>query len=304
LKINLTIDEIKIFLEVVNAGSITGASKNLFISQPAISQYIKNMEEKLDFKLFERSKSEGLTLTERGFKVYKTFIPLVKIFDETMYSLSNIDDLSQEPIKIGSSKIIGDYLLPKIIAEFVKTKGHSNFCVEIQNTSETIEKILDERIAFGLIETPFYHNLIDTEIFCTDEMKLICHPESEIARKKHVSIEEMKDIPFIFREIGSGTRKVIEEEFSKYDFSPKIHLSFSSNEAIKRAIMNGLGFSILSEIAVENEEKLGMLSLVKITGMNFKREFYLSKKKGKLLSDRENELLEFLKQWAKDHSNH
>ncbi len=300
---SLTIDEIKVFLEVVNAGSITGASKNLFISQPGISQHIKNIEEKLNFKLFDRSKSEGLLLTEKGFKVYQTLIPLINTFDETMEALFIMGDSNELQLKIGASKIIGEYMMPEVISDFFKEKAYSNFCVEIQNTSETIEKILDERVAFGLIETPFCHSSLSTETFYADEMKFICSSKNELASKKEISLEELKDVPFIFREIGSGTRKMIEEEFAKHDFTPKIHLSFSSNEAIKRSVVNGLGFSILSEIAVQNEEKLGILSSVKITGLNLKREFYISKKKGKLLSERENELLEFLKQWAKNHSN-
>ncbi|MGC9219490.1 MAG: LysR family transcriptional regulator, partial [Athalassotoga sp.] len=300
---SLTIDEIKVFLEVVNAGSITGASKNLFISQPSISQHIKNIEEKLNFKLFDRSKSEGLILTEKGFKVYQALIPLINTFDETMETLFVMGDSNELQLKIGASKIIGEYMMPEVISDFFKEKAHSNFCVEIQNTSETIEKILDERVAFGLIETPFCHSSLFTETFCVDEMKLICSSKNELASKREISLEELKDVPFIFREIGSGTRKMIEEEFAKYDFTPKIHLSFSSNEAIKRAVANDLGVSILSEFATRNEEKAKTIVSLKIKNLNFKREFYISRKKGKFFSEQENEIIEFLKEWAKSHLN-
>lgn len=297
----LTIDEIKVFLEVVNAGSITGASKNLFISQPGISQHVKNIEEKLNFKLFDRSKIEGLVLTEKGFKVYQTLISFIDIFDETMETLSNMNDSNESPLKIGASKVIGEYIMPEIISDFFKEKGRSNFCVEIQNTQQTIEKVLDERVSFGLIETPFYHSLVSTEKFCNDEMKLVCSTKNKISFKKEISLEELKDEPFIFREIGSGTRKMIEDEFAKHDFTPKIHLSFSSTEAIKRAVANDLGVSILSELAIRNEEQAKTITSLRIKNLDLKREFYICRKKGKLFSDQENEMIEFPKKWVKDH---
>ncbi len=297
----LTIDEIKIFMEVVNAGSVTGASRNLFVSQPTISQHIKNIEEKLNFRLFERSKSEGLILTEKGFKVYQKLTKLSKTFDETMEELFAMDESIESPLKIGTTKIIGDYLISEIIADFFKEKGYSNLCVEVQNSNETIEKILNESISFGLIETPFCHSSIDTQEFANDELKLICHPSSELSSKKSILLDELKDIPLIFREVGSGTRNLIEGEFAKRNFTPRIHLSFSSNEAIKMAVIDNLGFAILSDIAVKKEEKIGLLSAVRIENVNFKRSFYISKKHGRLLSDRENELVEFVKKWGKEH---
>ncbi len=302
LKEYLTIDEISIFLEVVNAGSITGASKNLFMSQPTISQHIKNMEEKLSFKLFERSKSKGLTLTEKGLKAYKSLKKFSKTLDETMEELTFINESVESPLRIGATKVIGDYLFPEIIVDFFKVNGYTNLCIEIQNTEETIKKVLDEDVSFGLIETPFCHKTIDTQKFFADELKLICHPSSEFASRDSVSLDDLKDVPLIFREIGSGTRKLIEEEFSKNDFSPKIHLSFSSNEAIKIAVMNNLGFAIFSEIAVKREKKMGLLCVVKIEDVNFKRNFYISKKHGKYLSDEENKLIEFLKNLANGNS--
>lgn len=292
---NININEIKVFLEVVNTGSITGASKNLFISQPAISQHIKNMEEKLNVKLFERIQGGNiLKLTEEGFLIYKELEALSRIFDETIDRITNIRKNTEINLKIGASKTIGDYLLPKIIVEFLKV-SNLNFSVDIQNTSEIIEELLDEEISIAFVEMPFFHKSLESEKFYMDELNLISSPNLPISSNLE---EDLNAFPFIMRENSSGTRKLIEYKFESLGIFPKIIVTLSSNEAIKYMIKSGVGVGFLSKLIYEEDEKAGALVVLYPEKTRIERNFFMIRKKERVMSNLENEFLEFVRKWG------
>ncbi len=291
----LTVNEIKIFLEVVKAGSITGASKNLFISQPAVSQHIKTIEEKLNIRLFERANTK-LYLTNEGFKVYKELEKLYRIFEETVERVSLGDIPSGKLISIGASKTIGNYFLPFLIAKYKELERGSYFSLKIQNTSEIVERVLNEDFLIGFVEAPVYHKSLNIEVICEDRLKVVCSPNSKIAKKSELTIEELKILPFISREKGSGTRRIIENTLSKYGCnSLNVVVTASSNEAIKELVAAGLGISILSSFVVSADEKYGRIVSKDIDGVDIKRNFFMICKKEKSISRFENKFKEFVK---------
>lgn len=291
----LNINEIRVFLEVVKAGSITGASKNLFISQPAVSQHIKAIEEKLSIKLFERVNAK-LYLTNNGFKVYKELEALYQTFEETIEKISTKDIPSNKLIGIGASKTIGNYFLPSLIKKYKERENNIYFSVKIQNTSEIAERILKEENLIGFVEAPVYHKSLNIEAICEDELKVICSPDSEISKRSKVTVEELKTLPFISREKGSSTRRIIENVLSKCGGIPlNVVTTVSSNEAIKEFVASGLGISILSKFAVSADEKCERIVSKNINGVEIKRNFFMIWKKGKTLSKSENDFKEFVK---------
>ncbi len=291
----ININEIKVFLEVVKAGSITGASKNLFISQPAVSQHIKAIEEKLNTKLFERVNTK-LYLTNDGFEIYKELETLYRIFEETIEKIGAENIPANKLISIGASKTIGNYLLPSLIKRYKETENDVYFSVRIQNTSEIVEKVLREEILIGFAEAPVYHKSLNIGTICKDELKVVCSPNSKISKRSKVTIEELKVLPFISREKGSGTRGIIESVLSKYKCVPlNVVVTASSNEAIKEFVAKGLGVSILSKFAVSADEKCGRIVSKIIDGVEIERDFFMIWKKEKTLSNLENSFKEFVK---------
>ncbi len=291
----LNINEIRIFIEVVKAGSITGASKNLFISQPAVSQHIKAIEKKLSTKLFERVNTK-LYLTNDGFKIYKELETLYRIFEGTIEKISTESISANKLINIGASKTIGNYLLPSLIKSYKETESDVYFSVRIQNTSEIVEGVLKEESSIGFVEAPVYHKLLNIETMCEDELKVVCSPNSEISKRSKITIEELKVLPFISREKGSSTRKIIENVFSKCGCIPiNVVATVSSNEAIKEFVASGLGISILSKFAISADEKCGRIVSKSIDGVEIKRNFFMIWKNGRTLSSLENGFREFIK---------
>ncbi|BBJ28508.1 LysR family transcriptional regulator [Athalassotoga saccharophila] len=294
----ININEIKVFLEVVNTGSITGASKNLFISQPAISQHIKNMEEKLNVKLFERIQGGNiLKLTEEGFVIYKELESLSRVFDETIDRITNLQKNIESLLKIGASKTIGDYLLPKIMVDFLKAHN-VNFSVDIQNTSDVVEEVLDEEISVGFVEIPFFHKSLESEKFYMDEMNLISSPGFPLPSK--IEIEDLNSLPLILREKGSGTRKLIEYKFESLGITPNVIITLSSNEAIKYMIKSGIGVGFLSKLIYEDDEKNGSIIVLNIENLKIERNFFMIRKKERIMSNLEREFLDFVRKWGEE----
>ncbi len=292
----ININEIKVFLEVVNTGSITGASKNLFISQSAISQHIKNMEEKLNVKLFERVQGGNiLKLTEEGFLIYKELESLSRVFDETIDRITNLQKHIGTTLKIGASKTIGDYLLPKIMVDFLQ-EHKVNFSVDIENTSDIVEEILDEEISVGFVEIPFFHKSLESEKFYMDEMNPIASPRFPLPSK--IDIEDISSLPLILREKGSGTRKLIEYKFESLGISPNVIITLSSNEAIKYMIKSGIGIGFLSKLIYEEDEKNGSIIVLNIKGLKIERNFFMIRKKERIMSNLEGEFLDFVRKWG------
>ncbi len=289
----LTINEIKILLEVVNAGSITGASKNLFISQPAVSQHVKTIEEKLGVKLFERA-NNALYLTDSGFSIYKELEALSRRFDDTMDRLLVLRETGSSSLKVCASKTIGNYLLPALIHEYVKNRKTAKIYMDIGNTSDVIEKVLNGEVSIGFVEAPMYHATLETEGFYIDRMKIICSPENQICKGK-TTIEEILGEPFIMREKGSGTRKIIEKAFARKGLTPDVKMIISSNEAIKKLVMRNAGISILSELVFRTEEMKGLVRSFEIDGLEFQRSFFMVKNKDKIPSEIENDFKEFVR---------
>jgi DNA-binding transcriptional LysR family regulator len=291
-KINLR--EIKIFATVCKTTSMSEAGRQLYMTQPAVSQTIIDLEDKLQVKLFERM-NKKLILTHAGEILLKYSKRIILIMDEAENTLEDIANLKIGKIRVGASMTIGTYLLPSIIKEFNTKYPEINLNLIIDNTSVIEEKILNNDIDIGLVEGLIGAKDILFDSFFHDKLFLVCSKDNFLAQKRLVERNEIEGQDFISREEGSGTREIIDKIMNAYNITYNIRHTLNNIEAIKKSIRNNLGISILPEIAIQEELVAGDLLKLDIRDIEFKRSFNIIYHKDKNLTNLLQKFIEHIK---------
>ncbi|WP_083189707.1 LysR family transcriptional regulator [Orenia metallireducens] len=291
-KINLR--EIKIFATVCKTNSMSEAARQLYMTQPAVSQTIIDLEEKLQVKLFERM-NKRLVLTHAGEILLKYSKRIILIMDEAENTLEDIANLKVGKLRVGASMTIGTYLLPLIIKEFNKKYPEINLNLVIDNTSVIEEKILNNDIDIGLVEGLIGAKDIFFDSFYHDKLFLVCSKDNPLTQKKTIDREDIENQHFISREEGSGTKEIIDKIMNAYNINYQIKHTLNNIEAIKKSIKNNLGISILPDIAIQEELLKGELIKLNLRDIQFQRSFNLIYHKDKNLTNLLKQFIDHIK---------
>lgn len=277
----MTLRHMKIFVIVCQENSITLASKKLFISQPAISGAIKEMEDYYGVKLFDRI-SKKIYLTDFGKTVLDYALHITSLFDELETKIRNSDTIGS--LRIGSSITIGSQLMPKYIKQFSEKFPHIQTYVTI-NSSDIIEElILNNELDIGLIEGLVHSDNIISKSFLNDELIVICDINNPLLKKEEITIKDLKTQKFIMREKNSGTRELVESLLLLHGLTIVPIWESTSTAAIINGVAGGIGISILPQILVENYLKENRIKKLHIKDLNLQRELYIIYHKKKYLT--------------------
>jgi DNA-binding transcriptional LysR family regulator len=291
--------KLKVFCTVAETKSFSKTSEIIHLTQPAVSLQIQALEEIYETKLFDRS-SSTVTLTPAGEVLYKYAKEILGLYANVEKVIGEITGLVKGSISIGASSTIGNYLLPGVITDFKKAHLKIKIHLLVGNTKRVVDMLNSGSIDVGLVEGEVSRQKMVVEKLIPDELLLVVPAHHPWAKKKDISISELTKEPFIFREGGSGTRQMIEMFFSKYGISPnnmKVAMVLGSTEAIKEAVENGLGVSILSRWAVRKELKYGTLQLLRIKEERVNRDFSLIVNKSSVSSHAVDEFLTYLRSY-------
>ena len=240
-------EELKTFITVVELKNFTKAGLKLNLSQPTVSKHIKNLEQYFKVILINRSiKQKNISITEDGHILYKRSKEILNLLDLTYMELNDHHTKVSGTIKIGASYTIGEYVLPKFLAIFLKKYPHINTEIHIDNTHNVCSSVSDFLFDIGLIEGSFYHTNLYKEYFYKDKMTLVTPYDLQID-----SINSLNNFNWIVREKGSGTREYVDLFLSYNKISPKNIMVLGSNYAVKEAVKNNLGITIISKLVVE-----------------------------------------------------
>lgn len=291
--------KLKVFCTVAETKSFSKTSEIIHLTQPAVSLQIQALEEIYETKLFDRS-SSTVTLTPAGEVLYKYAKEILALYANVEKVIGEITGLVKGSISIGASSTIGNYLLPGVITDFKKTHLKIKIHLLVGNTKRVVDMLNSGSIDIGLVEGEVTRQKMIVEKLIPDELLLVVPAYHPWAKKKEIPISELTKEPFIFREGGSGTRQMIEMFFAKYGISPnnmKISMVLGSTEAIKEAVENGLGVSILSRWAARKELKYGTLQLLRIKEEKVLRDFSLIVNKNSVSSHAVDEFLTYLRSY-------
>lgn len=255
---------IQVFYIVAKQLSFTKAAELLFMTQPAVTFQVKQLEEHFNTRLFERSHGK-ISLTPAGELVYLYAEKILDLTAEMETRLGEMTGQISGPLLIGASTTIAEYMLPRLLGEFKSRHPQVQAQLTVAN-SETIEnKIAEHALDIGLIESPSHHPNLTTEMCCDDELVVICAPDHEFAKLPFVEPAQVAEQPYVSREVGSGTREVVDAYFKEAGLQPEdlnIVMEMGSREAIKGAVEAGLGIAVVSTSTITKELKLGDLVAV------------------------------------------
>jgi DNA-binding transcriptional LysR family regulator len=252
---------LQVFHAVAKQMSFTKAADVLFMTQPAVTFQIKQLEEYYNTRLFERGHGK-ISLTPAGELVLDYAERILALSAELEIRLKEMTGHISGPLLIGASTTIAEFMLPRILGEFKAQYPEVQAKLFVANSEAIENRVAEHTLDIGLIEAPSHLPVLLTEACCEDELQVIISPRHAFANHKQVSPKQLVPYPYISREAGSGTREFTDMYFRKAGIRPedlKVEMELGSLEALKGVVAAGLGFAIMSRTAVEKERKLGDL---------------------------------------------
>ena len=255
---------LQVFHTVARQLSFTRAAEQLFMTQPAVTFQVKQLEEHFSARLFERSHGR-IALTPAGELVLDYAERILGLSAELDKRVSDLTGAVSGPLQLGCSMTIAEFILPRVLGEFKARHPQVQTHMTVAN-SETIEnRVADNTLDIGLIESPAHLPGLHSEVCCEDELVMICAPAYPLARLQTVTAAQITGEPYVSRESGSGTRQFSDNYFRQCGVAPddlNIVMELGSPEAIKGVVETGIGVAIMSRATVVKELKLGSLVAV------------------------------------------
>ncbi|MEK6196730.1 MAG: selenium metabolism-associated LysR family transcriptional regulator [Desulfobacterales bacterium] len=279
----MDIHHLKIFIAVYKNKSFTKASEKLHISQPTISEHIKNLEKSLDCKLFDRL-GRSIMPTAEADILYPKALQILDDLDQIQEDISAAGTGIKGKLIIGASTIPGAYILPRMAYTFKKQYPDVAFEILIEDSGKITNMVMQHDLFFGIVGAKMPSEKLDYEPLIEDELVLVA--TSKLLPQKTITLDKLPSIPFLQREIGSGTRQTFENFLKKNTITTtnfNIVATLGSISAVKQAVKENLGASVISRIAVQEELDSNILHEIPIINMKMKRKFYLVLQKKRTL---------------------
>lgn len=282
----INFNHLQIFQKVAEKQHFTRAAEELFISQPAVSKQIQELERELGQPLFEQI-GRKVHLTEAGLLLYDYANRIFALAKEAEVALGELQGLERGRLAVGASMTIGTYLLPEFLGQFKALYPAIELHLDIANAAEIQDKVLANQLELGLVEGFVTEPELARQEWRQDELVLIDSVSRPLLKENNWTIEALLEskIPFILRETGSGTLAVLEHALQQQNLTlPKPLLEMNSLEGIKRAVTAGLGVSFVSAHSVRDEERFGLVRRVTLQNFRAQRLLYLIHLRSKKLS--------------------
>lgn len=248
----MMIESLKVYVSVVEQKSFSRAADELFLSQPSVSLHIRNLENEFGVKLIHRS-PKHLHLTSAGSILYHRAKEILALYNDTKEKINDMRHVVTGTLKIGASFTIGEYILPRFLAEVASEYPNVTVQVTVANTEEIFQALRQNQLDIGLVEGTVNENEVEVEPFCQDEMILVVPNSHPLAAFAQASVEDLQDQVWILREPGSGTRAFSDQVIQDLGIRMKRSFVFSSSEGVKEAVIYGLGIAIVSRLIVRKE---------------------------------------------------
>lgn len=266
---------LKVFQCVAKNLSFTKASQELFISQPAITKHIHELESNYGAQLFER-KGNRITLTDAGRLLLNHCEQILDEYKKLDYEMNLLHNDFVGELRLGASTTIAQYVLPPILAQYIKRYPKVKLSLLNGNSRDIEEALQEHRIDLGLVEGTNRLPNLKYSKFLDDELVAVIPSNSRLTDKEEITPQELKNIPLVLREYGSGTLDVIEQALSRHQIrlgDLHILMYLGSTESIKLFLQNADCMGIVSIRSIQNELKEGKLQVIEIEGMRMMRDF-------------------------------
>lgn len=258
---------LQVFHAVAKHLSFTKAAEALFMTQPAVTFQIRQLEEHFDTRLFDRAHGR-ISLTPAGVMALEYAERILGLTSELDTRMKEASGQVAGTLLIGASTTIAEFLLPRVLGEFKARYPAVVPRLFVANSEAVQARIAERSLDLGFIEGESHLPSLATDICCEDELKVVCVPAHALARLQAATPKALTEHAYISREPGSGTREVIDSYLQKNGVPPdalQVVMELGSPEALKGLVATGLGFAIMSRATVAKEIQLGQLTQVPLS---------------------------------------
>ncbi len=288
--------KLEVFCKVVELKSFTKTGEAMLLSQPTVSEHIRNLEQELGHKLIDRLGRE-VEPTPVGRLLYSYAVKILRLRQETLQVIEQYSGRLSGQILLGASTIPGTYILPKMLGPFHQQHQEIKVVLHISDSRDIARKVGAGDFDIGLIGAVWNERSLDWTPTFGDHLVVAMHPENPLARQDTLSMADIVKEPFILREQGSGTRKVITQILERHGYKEaqlNDIATIGSPVAVKEAIKAATGISILSHHSIAEDAANGKVTTVPLKGVETNRSFYCIRRKNRALSPVASVFMDYL----------
>lgn len=279
---NVTFRQLRLLEAVARNSSFTRASEELHLTQPAVSTQIKQLEEEVGMPLFEQM-GKKIFLTEVGKEVYAFSRAIAQQFRDIESVLDDMKGVKRGTLSLTVTST-GKYFAPYLLAAFLKRYPGTQVHLEVTNREEVVQQLQDNTPDMAIMGTPPDNMELRSQAFMQNPLVIIAPPDHPLVGVSRVPLSRLVEENFILRERGSGTRNAVERFFQQRGVKLNTSMEMSRNEAIKHAVMAGLGLGIVSLHTLEFELALNRVAILSVEGFPIMKEWYMVHRNGKRMS--------------------
>ena len=279
---HLTLRQLQVFESVARHLNYTRASEELFLSQPAVSMQVKQLEESLGIPLFEQL-GKRVHLTVAGQEVLGYVRSITQQLDELEGVLNRIKGLSGGRLLL-SVATTANYFIPGLLGSFSRRFPDVTVSLDVTNRETLLQQLHENTVDLVIMGKPPTEADVEADAFLDNPLVVVAPPTHPLAGTSNIPLARLQEEIFLVREHGSGTRIAMERFFSEREMKLKTGMEVGSNEAIKQSVQAGLGLGLLSRVTIEQELMLKRLVVLDVAGFPIMRHWFVVHRKGKRLS--------------------
>ncbi len=292
-----TFRQLEVFEAIARLGSFTRAAEELHLTQPTASMQIKKLTRAVGLPLLEQVGKRNY-LTDAGRALQDFTRELLDHFARFEMTLADMKGLKQGRLKL-AVVTTAKYFAPRLLGPFCQKHPGIEMSLKVSNRERVLERLAENRDDLYILGQPPDELDVVAEPFLKNPLVVLAPAGHPLAGRKNIPLKRLADEPFLLREPGSGTRAATERVFAARGLKPKVRMELGSNEAIKQAIVGGLGVSVLSQHTLALDAPMGQLAILDVEGFPIAREWYVVYPSGKQLSVVARTFLEYLRQAPK-----
>lgn len=279
---HLTLRQLKVFESVARHLNYTRAAEELFLTQPAVSMQVKQLEGQLGVALFEQL-GKRIHLTEAGQEVLGYARGVTQQLDELESVLDRLKGLSGGRLRI-SVATTANYFIPTLLGTFARRYPEVTVSLDVTNREILLRQLSENSVDLVIMGQPPVEADVEAESFMENPLVIVAPPGHPLAHQKKIPLKRLQEEVFLVREPGSGTRIAMERFFTEREIHLKTGMEVGSNEAIKQSVQAGLGLGLLSRATIEQELELKRLVVLDVAEFPIMRHWYVVHRRGKRLS--------------------
>ena len=279
---HFTLRQLQVFEKVANHLNYSRAAEELYLSQPAVSMQIKQLEGHIGLPLFEQM-GKKIFLTEAGRELHHYARSIAQQLTEMEAVFNEMKGLGQGKLTI-SVVNTANYFTPQLLARFCQRYPEINVILQVANRDAVLKQLADNSTDLAIMGQPPKGLDLIAESFLDNPMVVIAAPSHPLTTVRQVKFGQLAEQTFVSREQGSGTRSAMERVFEKYNIQPHISMEMETNEAIKQAVQAGMGLGILSLHSIELELETGRLAMLNVEHFPLPRHWFVAHRSNKRLS--------------------